>query len=282
MQAVVVREGADPVEKFGLMAVRDSETYMRYAQAYFGFCRENGLVANDPETLKKWADVQLEHHSPTSLVPMLAAVKKALRGAAKELATAKEAAAFSEALRLVKAPKKASKAIRREFVLTKAEEQAVLAIMTPRDALLFRFLLATGCRISETLGIKIADCKQDGRMYRVSLLGKGNKAREVRISAELYDSIREVYDGKEWLFETASGKQLYRDYAYRRISQAVLHATGKHFSPHGCRHTFATRAIGQTAKIEAVSKYLGHANAGITLSMYVHESLNDDELLGIG
>ena len=69
-----------------------------------------------------------------------------------------------------------------------------------------------------------------------------------------------------------------RDYAYRRISEAVLKATGKRFSPHGCRHTFATRAIEHTGKLKAVSQYLGHASVGITLDMYVHQSLQDEEL----
>jgi len=58
----------------------------------------------------------------------------------------------------------------------------------------------------------------------------------------------------------------------------VLKATGKHFSPHGCRHTFATRAIERTGKLKAISKYLGHASVSITLDMYVHEEIADDEI----
>lgn len=282
MQDVAVQESLDPVERFGMLAVKNSETYERYAADYFAFCRASGLAANDPETLRAWAALKMEKHAPSSLVPMLSAVKKALRAAAKELATAKEAAAFSEALRMIKAPKKASAAIRREFIITKAEEKAALAVMSPRDAALFRFLLATGCRISEALSVKIAECRPEGQMIRVPLLGKGQKIREVRISPELFDEIRAAYKGQNWLFETAGGKPLYRDYAYRRISQGVLRATGKHFSPHCARHTFATRAIETSGKISAVSKYLGHASAGITLSMYVHENLSDEELRAIG
>jgi integrase len=61
----------------------------------------------------------------------------------------------------------------------------------------------------------------------------------------------------------------------------VLKATGRHFSPHGCRHTFATRAIERTGKLKAVSEYLGHASVSITLDMYVHEEIADDELRGL-
>jgi len=153
-----------------------------------------------------------------------------------------------------------------------------LALMTPRDAVLFRFLMATGARISEALAVKLADCKADGVMMRIPLYGKGGKAREVRIPAGLYTDALAVYGGAFWLFETSSGRPVLRDYAYRRIAGAVLEATGKHFSPHGCRHTFATRMIERTGKLKAVSEYLGHASASITLDMYVHEALDDAEL----
>jgi integrase len=105
------------------------------------------------------------------------------------------------------------------------------------------------------------------------VLGKGGKARELRVSRELFEIVRESFDGRTWLFESSGGKPLYRDYAYRRIARAVLRATGKNFSPHCARHTFATRALERTGKIKAVSEYLEHASAAITLDMYTHEEL---------
>ena len=270
------------VQAAGMKAVATSETYSRYAADYFRYCEENRLEATDPETVRAWEAAKLEDHSPASLVPMLAAVKKALRGAAKEYATAKEAAAFSEALREIKPPKKAKSAVRRSFILTPKEERASIAHMTPRDMALFMFLMATGARISEALNVKLDDCKQDGNMVRVPLYGKGGKAREVRIDAALFSDIVAVYGpSSSWLFQTSGGKPVLRDYAFRRVSAAVMKATGKHFSPHGARHTFATRAIERTGKIKAVSEYLGHASASITLDMYVHETLEDDEIVGL-
>jgi len=277
-QALIRRASVELIERAAMEAVQSSEIYSRYAADYFEFARNAGLSAVDPETVRAWAALVLEKHAPASMVPMLAAVKKALRGAAQELASARDAAAFSEALRAIKAPKKVTGAVRRSFVLTKAEERAALAIMTPRDAVLFRFLLATGARISEALAVKLEGCKPDGDMVRLALFGKGGKTREVRVPASLFAEIRGVYGGQCWLFETAGGKPMRRDYAYRRISEAVLKATGKRFSPHGCRHTFATRAIEHTGKLKAVSQYLGHASVGITLDMYVHQSLQDNEL----
>lgn len=270
------------VQEAGMKAVATSATYSHYAADYFRYCRGTGLEATDPETVRAWETAKMKDHSPASLVPMLAAVKKALRGAAKEYATAKDAAAFSEALREIKPPKKAKSAVRRSFILTPKEERASLARMTPRDMALFMFLMATGARISEALNVKLEDCKPDGNMVRVPLYGKGGKMREVRIEAALFSDIVNVYGPtSSWLFQTSSGKPVLRDYAYRRVSAAVMKATGKHFSPHGARHTFATRALERTGKIKAVSEYLGHASASITLDMYVHETLDDSDLCGI-
>lgn len=267
------------VESAALQAVKDSEVYTRYTADFLRFCRESGHYVADVTALRSWAHEKLDDHSPASLVPMLAGVKKALRGAAKALTSAREAAAFSEALRDVKAPKKATGAVRRSFLLTPADEKAALDRMTVRDAALFRFLLATGARISEALGVKKADCTPDGGMVRVPVFGKGGKARELRISLDLFQSIVAAYPGETWLFETTGGKPMTRDYAFRRISEKVLQATGKHFSPHGARHTFATRKIQKTGKIKAVSEYLGHSSVSTTLDMYLHESLDDLELV---
>jgi len=270
------------VQAAGMKAVSTSATYSHYAADYFKYTQETGLQATDPETVRAWASAKLADHAPASLVPMLAAVKKALRGAAKELTSAKEAAAFSEALREIKPPKKATGAVRRSFILTPKEEKAALAHMTPRDMALFMFLMATGARISEALNVKLDDCKPDGNMVRVPLYGKGGKMREVRIDSALFSDIVAVYGpSSSWLFQTSGGKPVLRDYAFRRISAAVMKATGKHFSPHGARHTFATRAIERTGKLKAVSEYLGHASTSITLDMYVHETLEDDEIVGL-
>ena len=269
------------LEAAGLAAVKGSAIYERSARAYFAFARRADLPAAEPETLRAWAASLEEHYAATSLVPMLAGVKKALRGAARELASAKDAAAFSEALRAVKAPKKANKAVRRAFILSSAEEADVLGTMSARDAALFRFLMGTGARISEALGIRLEKCKTEGEMVLCPVLGKGGKARELRVPGELFELVRDVYAGRTWLFETSGGKALRRGYAWERITRVVVKVTGKNFSPHCARHTFATRALEQTGKIKAVSEYLGHASAAITLDMYTHEELTDEELTRI-
>jgi integrase/recombinase XerD len=269
---------SEALEAAALRAVADSSAYTRAARAFFDFAYARGLPLAEVATVRAWVGSLRDSYAPASLVPMLSAVKKALRGAAQELASAKEAAAFSEALRTVKPPKRATKAIRRDFMLSSEEEEKVLRLMSSRDAALFAFLLRTGARISEALGIRLEQCKAEGAIVICPVLGKGNKARELRVAAELFAQVRAAFPGDTWLFETTGGKPMRRTYAAERISGEVFKATEKHFSPHCARHTFATRALERTGKIKAVSEYLGHSSASTTLDMYTHEELSDADL----
>jgi integrase len=47
-------------------------------------------------------------------------------------------------------------------------------------------------------------------------------------------------------------------------------------------HSFVTRQIRRTKKIQAVSSYLGHSSIAITIGFYVHKQLDDDELFDPG
>lgn len=106
------------LEVAGLAAVAGSAIYERSAQGYFAFAASQGLPAAEPAILSAWLKALHERNVATSLLPMFAGVKKALRGVVHELASGKDAAAFSEAFRAVKAPKKANKAVRRIFILS--------------------------------------------------------------------------------------------------------------------------------------------------------------------
>lgn len=266
------------VEKAAVRAVRGRDDYRRYVRDYFTWTREKGLAPAETDTLRRYVRGLAGKYNGGSFSPILAAIKNGLRGAARSLLSAVEAAAVAEALRAVKAPRKATNAIQRNFLLSPAEEKAVLAIMTKRDGLLFRFLLKTGARVSEALGIRLADVKASPDGVEMPVMGKGGKMRTLRLCAPLYAEIREGFPGETFLFETREGKSLHRAYVFRRVSDAVKKACGKKFSPHGCRHTFATRAIEKTGKLKAVADYLGHSSTAITLDLYTHEELTAEEL----
>jgi len=120
------RDTRAAIEAAALASVAGQADYARNARDYFAFAfafaRGRGLPPTDAATARLWLEAKIKGYAPASIVPMLSGVKKALRGAAQALASAKDAAAFSEALRAVKPPRRTSGAVRRTFLLSPEEE----------------------------------------------------------------------------------------------------------------------------------------------------------------
>ena len=159
--------------------------------------------------------------------------------------------------------------------LTPTELETLIASTTPRISVFIEFLSASGCRISEALGIEFNHITDAGEIQKILVYGKGGKPRTVRVQTELIDRIKAIYTGGDTLFYGLSRK--YGSIAIRRASIRYL---GKDISAHTLRHSFATNMIKKTGNMNAVSKYLGHANIGITAKLYDHNVLSDDDLFG--
>ena len=158
--------------------------------------------------------------------------------------------------RRAKRVRRANKGVGTAKVLTPAEEKRLLRVLSRRDRELVRFLLETGARISEALGIRTEDIAPVGDHYAICLLGKGSKVRTV-----YYDRMVDF---------TGHGSRTAITNRIRRASRRVL---GRTISAHCCRHTWATRMIKSGKSLTAVSRYLGHASTSITADLYVHDDL---------
>ena len=139
-------------------------------------------------------------------------------------------------------------------------------------------LWVTGCRISEILGVKLAQCEQHGERVHIRIMGKGKKERYVWIPLVLYRRILATFGGTTYLFETSAGKPYSRSYVSNQIAKLGRAILGRRISAHTFRHSFATRKIRETGKIQAVSEYLGHSSVAITLSLYCHDELSEEDL----
>lgn len=154
----------------------------------------------------------------------------------------------------------------------------LLSKATQKTGLLIQFLFVTGCRVSEMINIKLSDCKQNSHV-KIRIRGKGKKERFVYIALKLYDRIREIYDGGTFLFETSGGNKLHR----RNVSKQI-HSVGKKLgldiSSHTLRHSRATNLLlSKEYTLKSVSNYLGHAGTAITSDMYIHDSIDPDDML---
>lgn len=164
-------------------------------------------------------------------------------------------------------------------VLTVAEVERLLAAphadepLAWRDRALLEFAYATGCRVSELVGIGVADVLFDEGLAR--LFGKGSKERLVPVGRRALGAValyaRETRPrlergaGQGRLFLNARGTPLSRVGAWgiiRRCARAA--GLAKRVTPHTLRHTFATHLLEGGADLRAVQEMLGHADLSTT------------------
>jgi len=146
-----------------------------------------------------------------------------------------------------------------------------------RDKALLLLLYNTGARVSEIVGLKVADLRLKGNA-QIKLLGKGNKYR----SCPLWDETVEALDAylnqrtakdpaDHQLFLNANGAPITRfgvrhiilKYATVAKSQCPSIAA-KTVTPHTIRHTTAMHLLRSGNDVNMVSYWLGHADINTT------------------
>ena len=143
-----------------------------------------------------------------------------------------------------------------------------------RDELMLELFYQTGIRLSELIGLTLADIQSNS----IKVLGKRNKERIIPISSSLHQIIqryiaaRAVFAKSNRLLMLENGKPLYPAFVYRKIHQMLgtLTTLDKR-SPHVLRHTFATHMLNNGAGLETLKALLGHASLAAT-QVYTHNS----------
>ncbi len=160
------------------------------------------------------------------------------------------------------------------------DERARLFEALPlRVRLIAETLYITGARVSEVLGVRRDQVKENGTV-ELRLHSKGGKERSSRIPAELYKRILEVFPKGTYLFESRQGQHFHREYISREIARAARRVLGKSVSAHVLRHSTATDLLASTKRIKAVSRLLGHSDEATTLRYYVRDAFSDEDLFG--
>ena len=172
-----------------------------------------------------------------------------------------------------RAPVKAHIGVAEDRIITREEFDRLVAGTSRRTALFLWFLFNTGCRVGEMCSARMDQREELDDMVRLQVTGKRKKDRKVDIQRSLFDAIRATFSGETFLFQTQGGKPYRPTYVSYEIIKAGRRILSRRISAHTMRHSFATLTIREGASIKAVSEYLGHSNVALTLSMYVHESL---------
>jgi integrase/recombinase XerD len=182
----------------------------------------------------------------------------------------------------VRAPKRPR---RLPKLLSEPQVEALLAapdVATPlgvRDRAMLETLYATGLRVSELIGLKLAEVALDAGVVRV--MGKGSKERLVPLGDEAVDALQRYLKGSRmelaagaktsYLFLTARRGPMTRQAFWALLKRYAGKAgiPSASLSPHVLRHAFATHLLNHGADLRVVQLLLGHADI-TTTTIYTH------------
>jgi site-specific recombinase XerD len=156
-------------------------------------------------------------------------------------------------------------------VLSLEEIAALLrAIRLPRYQAIAMVMYGAGLRIAEARALEVADIDGGRGVIRVRH-GKGDKAREAKLSPSLYLWLREYWRRERpplpYLFGSRrSGKPPTATAVRSALREAAKQAwIKKRVTPHVLRHSFATHLLEHGTDIRVVGALLGHASLKSTL-----------------
>lgn len=170
--------------------------------------------------------------------------------------------------------------------LSEAEVERLLAAPSldeprgRRDAAMLQVLYATGVRVSELVGLELANLRLDEGYLIV--FGKRAKERPVPLGREANAALRGYIETDRptllgprpspYVFVTRRGGPMTRQAFWKLLrGYALKAAIATRFSPHTLRHSFATHLLSHGADLRSVQIMLGHADL-TTTQIYTHVS----------
>jgi len=173
--------------------------------------------------------------------------------------------------------------------LSREEMQALLDAPDPstwsgqRDRMMFTLLYNTGARVSEIIGLRVADVSLD-RGPSVRFRGKGRKERAIPLWKSTVTALRQWLKHIDQsptspLLANSHGNPMSRSGVESRLKKAVKIATetqrtlmGRSISPHTIRHTTAMHLLQSGVDLSVIAMWLGHESI-TTTHMYVETDL---------
>jgi len=152
-----------------------------------------------------------------------------------------------------------------------------------RDRVLLATLYNTGARVSELIGVQVADLSLSGSPC-LRLQGKGRKERSIPLwtttASQLRQWLREQsLTATHPLFPNRLGSKLSRTSVTERLQLAVRAATAAHpelakrkITPHIFRHSIAMHLLQAGVDVSVIALWLGHESPATT-HIYVEADL---------
>ena len=177
-------------------------------------------------------------------------------------------------------PKVVSREVLADIFATLKNGAATEAPERLLDQVVVELLYASGMRVSELVGLNLADIDYSRKLLRVT--GKGNKQRMVPYGAPAAEalelwirkgrSVLATDESGDALLLTAKGNRVNVRVVYGIVSGLLAQTPIGAAGPHALRHTAATHLLDGGADLRAVQEMLGHASLGTT-QIYTHVSV---------
>lgn len=138
-----------------------------------------------------------------------------------------------------------------------------------RNRLIFKILVFGGLRASELLSLELNDfvLDSDNDVYKVSVIGKGNKERFIYLPTEIVKKELDHLRGLSYTYvaQTKKGNQIDRKNLYNIIFNILETNNVKKRGVHLLRHTFARNLVSNNISISTIKTLMGHSNLETTM-----------------
>jgi integrase len=129
------------------------------------------------------------------------------------------------------------------------------------------FLVDTGCRVSEGLGLKWVDITEQGKTCTFWDT-KSNKARTIPVTARVWNMLN-LTQGNGMPGPFTRIDQTIFNKVWNKAKERMKLQDDDQFVPHCLRHTCASRLVQAGIQLLAVKEFLGHKSIQVTLR-YAH------------
>ncbi len=165
-------------------------------------------------------------------------------------------------------------------------------------SILFDLCLFTGIRIEEVCALQCSDIDFDNAILKIQktvqriknehgqqktkviidIPKTQNSVRKIPLPSILLSKLQKFIIAHEkkhndFLFSSDNEKPIDVRTVQKRFSSILYHCHIRKVKFHIIRHTFATKWVNANFDIKSLSEILGHSNVNITLSLYVHSSM---------
>ncbi|HEV3280347.1 MAG TPA: site-specific tyrosine recombinase [Acidimicrobiales bacterium] len=264
--------------------------YRRDISAFEGWATEAGVdpVAASPEAIElHLAELRGKGRTPASMARTTTALRGLFRFLAGEGVISGDPTTDVRSPRL---PRRLPKALEESEVLALLDSVSGGEPRDLRDRALLELLYGSGARISEAVGLSLADLQGDDGLLRV--FGKGAKERMVPLGAPARMAVDRWLspagrprlapdrwrrrDDAEAVFINTRGGRLSRQGAWAIVAHHADRAgLGAVVSPHVLRHSCASHMLAHGADIRVVQELLGHVSIATT---QIYTKLSQDHL----